>query len=237
MRKLVLIPLAAAICMSLSGCPKITISIDRGENEQENDRAELITDQQFEIEGQGGTVISGYVTDGSGNAVVIRPVDPNDATESPTGQTQAPTEATTPSSNSQLVGEWSSVTREGKYLIPHTITFNADGTFYEYSSEYTHTSYDPQLFAGFGDGWEPLPMGFPGWYGTYTVSGSTVTMITLGDDIGSIDSPITNTLTIDSLGGSTAVFNGQQYLKNFTPSNSDQYIEELCAALGVDLSV
>ena len=48
---------------------------------------------------------------------------------------------------------------------------------------------------------------------------------------------IKTTNTIDSLCGNTAVFNGQTYLKDFIPSNSDLYIVELCAALGVDMSV
>lgn len=237
MRKLILIPLAAAICMSMSGCPKIHISIDRG-NEPESNRAEIITDSRLEFQGEGGEMINGYVSDGNGNmVVVVRPTDPSKEPQTTTGQTQPPSESTTPSSNAQLVGTWSSVSRQGNYLIPHTIEFKADGIFYEYTSEYTHTSYDPQLFQGYAPGWEPLPMGFPGWYGTYTVSGNTVTMVTLGDDVGSITSPETNTLTIGSVGGQSAVFNGQTYLKNFSPSNSDLYIEELCAALGVDLSV
>ena len=84
-------------------------------------------------------------------------------------------------------------------------------------------------------------MGFPGWYGTYTVSGNTVTMVTLGDDVGSITTPETNTLTIESMNGQTAQLtkNGatNQYLKNFTPTNQDKFVEELAAALGVDLSV
>lgn len=233
MRKLILVPLAAAICMSMSACPKTDMF-------EQSERNEIALDQKvdFEYQVQDGNMVNGYVSGGNAltNTPETKPQPSQDATP-PTGQTQPPAEATTPSSNAQLVGTWSSVSRQGNYLIPHTIDFKADGTFYEYSSEYTHTSYNPQLFAGFEPGWKPLPMGFPGWYGTYTVSGNTVTQITTGDDIGSVGEPSTNTLTIDSLSDDTAVFNGQTYLKNFTPSNSDQHIEELCAALGVDLSV
>ena len=183
-------------------------------------------------------MVNGYISGGDGT-VIINPGElPGNTVATLAPEAQKPQESTTPqASTNQLVGTWSSVSRQGNYLIPHTIDFKADGTFYEYSSEYTHTSYDPQLFAGCEPGWEPLPMGFPGWFGTYTVSGNTVTQITTGDDVGSVGEPSTNTLTIDSLSDDTAVFNGQTYLKNFTPSNSDQYIEELCAALGVDLSV
>ena len=84
-------------------------------------------------------------------------------------------------------------------------------------------------------------MGFPGWYGTYTVEGNTITMVTLGDDVESITTPETNTLTIESMNGQTVQLtkNGatNQYLKNFTPTNQDKFVEELAAALGVDLSV
>ena len=226
MRKLILVPLAAAICMSMSGCPKINISIDRGGDAAQSNQGQLNMDQSFEYDVQDGAMVNGFISGGNG---ISRDTQP-------TGESQKPTEST-PASTGELVGTWNTVSRSGKYLYPHTIEFNADGTFYEYSSEYTHTSYDPQLFAGFGDSWEPLPMGFPGWYGTYTVSGNTVTMVTLGDDIGSVDSPVTNTLTVDSINGDVAVFNGQQYLKNFTPSNTDTFVEELAAALGVDLSV
>ena len=227
MRKLILVPLAMSICMSMSGCPKLSIDFERN-NARETEAA---FDQriEFNYEVQDGTMVNGFISDGNG--VVIN--------TQPTGQT--PTESGTPATSSELVGTWNTVHRSGNYLYRYYIEFYADGTFTQGNTDYTHTSYEPQLFPDQFEGWHAIPMGFPFSYGTYTVEGNTITMVTLGDDVDSITAPETNTLTIESMNGQTAQLtkNGatNQYLKNFTPTNQDKFVEELAAALGVDLSI
>jgi len=238
MRRLFLVPVALSICMSMSGCPKMN-------NLRQNNSNEVAYDQkvEFQYEVQGGTMQNGYIS--NGNGIVISTAPNPDAVSPSTPVTPAvpttPAEPDTPVSNNQLVGTWETIRRSDTYLYRDYIEFYADGTFSQGESEYTHTKYQPELFYDQPEGWRAVPMGFPYWYGTYTVEGNVITLTTLGDSIEESTTPSTDTLIIHSISDSDAIFGdqsgGNRYIKNFKPTDSEKYIEELCALMGVDLSV
>ena len=232
MRKIITFTLLCALCISLASCSigPFTISYkgnDREEKAEESDFSFAII--QGESDGNMQHVI---ISDGSGISVGTQPTDSSPSTE-----------VTTPAYDpASLIGTWNTVSRSDKYLCPSYVEFHADGTFTKGESEYTHTSYNPDLFYGQPEGWHAVPMGFPYEYGTYTVNGNIITLTILGDSIEeSYDSTVTQTLTIEQIGEESAIFSNDfgtnTYLKNFKANNSDNFIEELCAALGVDMSV
>lgn len=225
MRKLVLIPVALSICMSMGGCPKLNDSYD----DYDDDRGEEIVydyRQEFEYEVQDGVIQGGIISDGSGITI------------NPATKPQAPTgEATTPAyAPDSIVGDWVSAHRSDRIIYVTIYTFNADGTYAEQNIEYTHVSYQPEMFYEGATGWQGIPMGFPYYTGTYTLEGNTVTMSCTSDTYEEFNPPIVSTLKVVSFDAESGVFSNEmgeaKYIRNF-PTN-DPFVENLCAELGID---
>ncbi len=141
----------------------------------------------------------------------------------------------------EIIGDWVAVYREGDTIYTHTLTFYEDGTYNEGGCEYLHTSHHPDLFAGYEEGWQPAPMGFPYDRGTYTYADGVVELTCYGSDVDEYQTPMISWVEISEYNGDSAVFvsrsehhEGQPrvFLKN---AEYDFFnVEELFEAAGVD---
>lgn len=106
----------------------------------------------------------------------------------------------------ELIGDWVTVYREGDTIYTHTFTFYEDGTYNEGGCEYLHTSHHPDLFAGYEEGWQPAPMGFPYDRGTYTYADGVVELTCYGSDVDEYQTPVISWVEISEYNGDSAVF-------------------------------
>ena len=141
-----------------------------------------------------------------------------------------------------LVGEWVSASRSGDTITTDWYYFDADGTLSTSGGEYGHTSQYPDLFAGYEEGWQPMPMGAPLIFGTYELQGNIMILTYAGEEFcGDYDTPIVHKVEVLSLTADKMVIANIDDFGSSEPRiyirNNYLPIEELCATIGVDTSI
>ena len=234
MKRLICVLVVFLLLLSLSAC-HITVQLPEwfgGKQAEENTVVDM-PESDFIIQG-----------DSSDKDTVIHVITPDIEVEVPSDieeDVPADTPATVGIIQPEFLGgEWISASRSGDTIYTDWYYFDKDGTISTSGGEYVHTSQYPDLFAGYEEGWQPMPMGSTLTFGTYELDGNILTISYTGEEyFGNFDSPIVHVFEILSLTEDKLVIvnvdgslDPQIYIRNnYLP------IEEICDAVGVDTSI
>ncbi len=169
------------------------------------------------------------------------PEDENGVESYPVDENPVPAPELSVPEAEEIIGDWVTVYREGDTIYTGTYTFYEDGTYTSGGGEYLHTSHHPDLFAGYEEGWQPAPMGFPYDRGTYTYADGVIELTCYGSDVDEYQSPMISWVEISEYNGDSAVFVTKSEYHESAPcvflKNAvyDEYSpEELFEQAGVD---